>query len=138
VHVTLRVGPLLVGFYAWIVAVSCGAILLDVVYARLAADVVTDVRDLLLGIVAVTIVAGVGAVAAAWTFAAPRYLLLASVVLVVVEPLVPALLSGVVRDAEGALGVAIGPWIRIGGSGLASVLAFFGLWAFGRATAGDA
>jgi hypothetical protein len=66
--------------------------------------------------------------------AATPYLLLA-LALVMVKPSVPALLSGVVRDAEGVLSVAIGPWIRLDGSGSVSALAFFGLWAFGRATA---
>jgi hypothetical protein len=125
-------GILLVGLYAWIVAMAFGASLLDVVYAaHVPGDSTVDlgeVSDLLLGITALTVLAAIGAITASWGWKTARYLLVASLVVVVAELLTPAVLSQLVRDAEGGLRISIGPWVRLGESLLASVLAFVGLW----------
>src|SRR4030042_2667513 len=55
---------LIVGLYAWVVAVSFGAVLLDVVYSNLvseAAAAFSEVADFLLSISAVTVLAALGA-----------------------------------------------------------------------------
>lgn len=127
---------LIVATYAWVATVLFGAIALDVAYARAASAELADVRDLLLGIVAVAIVAGIGAVAASWTWERTRYLLLASLVLVIAELLAPALLSGVVGEAEASSGFSVGPWIRLAGGAGASLLAFAGLLVSDRPAAG--
>ena len=108
-----------------------GAVLLDVAYANQvpgnSAVVPAEVSDFLLGVACLTVLAGIGAIAAAWGWTPARYLLVASLVVVVVSLLTPALLSGIIRDAEGALGVRVGPWVRLGEAGLPSILAFVGL-----------
>ena len=122
----------LAGLYAWTVTIAFGAVLLDVVYAAQfpsdATVVPAEVSDFLLGVAALTVLAGIGAIAASWGWKPARYLLVASLLVVVVGLLTPALLSGLARDAESALGVRIGPWVRLGECGLASILAFIGLW----------
>jgi hypothetical protein len=132
--VNSRASSLIVASYAWIVAVLFGAILLDAAYARLATGDPADVRDLLLAIVAVVIVAGIGAVVVSWGRGVASVLLLISVALVGAELLAPAILSVMVDDIERAFGFGIGPWIRLGGIGTASVLAFVGWWLACRAT----
>jgi hypothetical protein len=81
------------------------------------------VGDLLLAIAALAVLTGIGAVAGTWGRKPARYLLLASLAVVVVGVLTPALVADIVRDAEGALGVRVGPWVRLGEGGLASTLA---------------
>jgi hypothetical protein len=112
--------------YAWLAAVLLGAILLDATWAAGAGEAGGEAGDLLLGITGLTIVAGIGAVAASWTERAP-WLFLVSLLLVVGELLAPALFSQLVPDAQSATGVRIGPWIRLGGIWSASVLALLGL-----------
>jgi hypothetical protein len=108
-----------------------GAVLIDVVYANLmstsAPEVLAEVRDFLLVLAAVAVLTAIGAIAAAWDHKPARYALVASFVLVVFAVLAPAILSGIIDEAERALGVRVGPWLRIGDAGLASVLAFVGL-----------
>lgn len=134
-------GPLLIGLYAWTVTVAFGAILLDVVYAsqvrRGSPAAMAEAGDVLLGLAALTVLAAivaVAAIAASWELKPARYLLVASLVVVVASLLTPALLSDVVRDAERALGVRVGPSVRLGEAGLASILAFAGLRASWRSS----
>lgn len=114
---------LLVGAYAWLVAVSFGAVLLDVTYAGLVTDPTNEAADLLLVIVGLAFVAGVAAVTAAWRSTAARNLLLVSLALAIGEFLVPALAGSIIRDA-GATIPALGPALRLGGSAAVSVTAF--------------
>jgi hypothetical protein len=124
-------GPLLVGLYAWTVTVAFGAVLLDIVDAtqvpRSSAAVLAEGSDLLLGLASLTVLAGIGAIAASWEWKPARYLVVASLVVVVAAVLTPAVLSDVIQEAERALGVRVGPWVRLGAGGLASILAFVGL-----------
>jgi hypothetical protein len=117
------VSTLLVGAYAWLVAVSLGAILLDVTYARHVTDPANEVADLLLLIVGLAFLTGVAAVTAAWRSPAARNLLLASLALVIGEFLVPALAGSLIRDAQATM-PGLGPVLRIGGSAAVSVTAF--------------
>jgi hypothetical protein len=134
-----HVGLLLVGAYAWIETVLFGAILLDVVRATQVPDArMGEVRDALLGIGVLALLTGLGAVAAWWQTRTVSALLLASLALLSVEFLAPALLSQAVRDVEAASGFRIGPWIRLGVSGSASVLAFVGWWVASRRLGRDA
>lgn len=114
---------LLVGAYAWLVAVSFGAILLDVTYARLVTDPTNEAADLLLVIVGLAFMTGVAAVTAAWRSTAARNVLLVSLALAIGEFLVPALAGSIIRDA-GATMPGIGPALRLGGSAAVSVTAF--------------
>lgn len=121
------------GFYAWMAAVFFGAILLDVAYAnRLngvfkAAEtqgVFAKVSDLLLLLGFVTILAAILAIAFSWRARTSRYLLIASLLAVLLEFLIPFILSPFVQAVEH---LGIGPWLRLFPSGLGSILAIGGL-----------
>lgn len=114
---------LLAGAYAWLVAVSFGAILLDITYARLVTDPANEAADLLLLVVGLALLTGVAAVTAARRSLAARNLLLVSLALVIGELLVPALAGSIIRDAA-ATTLGIGPAVRLGGSAAVSVTAF--------------
>jgi hypothetical protein len=123
-------------------ALALGMVLIDVSYAaslpvEQVASALREVQDFLLSFGAMTAVVGVGAVAAAWPSRSARYALLVSLALSVAALLVPSLTSQYVRDAEGATGLPIGPWIRIGVSASASALAFVGFWVSSRAQGSD-
>lgn len=122
----------MVGFYAWVVTAAFGATLMDVAYAaQVAGDravVLGDVSDLLLAVTAMTVVVAIGAIAVCWGRKRARNLLIASLAVVAVGLLTPILLSGIVRGAEDLLDLRVGPWVRLGEAGLASILAFAGLW----------
>jgi hypothetical protein len=129
---------LLAGLYAWIVSVYFGAILLDIVYSRLALDVLkpseitamfSHVADLLLFMGMVTVLAAICAIVSSWSLRSARNLFIASILLfVLVEFLTPILFSSLIQKVQTNLGLNIGPWIRIISSGLSSILAFLGLW----------
>lgn len=126
-----RLGRIAVGFYAWAVTTAFGAALIDVVYARDASDGSTLIRaeasDVLLAIAALTVLAAAGAIAATWDRGRARTYVVASFAVVIAGLLTPTLLGAAVGPAEhGSLGV--GPWLRLGEAGLASLLAFIGLW----------
>ena len=127
-----KLATFLVGLYAWTVTIAFGAVLLDVVYAsQVAPDsavVVVEMRDVLLGVAALTVLTAVTAIAAVWDWENARYLLVASFAVVVISMLTPMILSGVIGNAEETVGVRLGAWVRIGEAALASVLAFLGLW----------
>ncbi len=90
--------------------------------------VVVEMRDVLLGVAALTVLTAVTAIAAVWDWENARYLLVASFAVVVISMLTPMILSGVIGDAEETVGVRLGAWVRIGEAALASILAFLGLW----------
>lgn len=133
-----KLATLLVGLYAWTVTIAFGAVLLDVVYASQvtpdSAVIVGEMRDVLLGLAALTVLTAFGAIAAVWEWENARYLLIASFAVVVISMLTPVILSGIIGDAEESVGVRLGAIVRIGEAGLASVLAFLGLWESWRLT----
>lgn len=116
-----RLGLLLVGLYAWTVTMAFGVTLVDVVYAAqlsdLSAVIQGEVRDFLLGLTALTLLTATTAVAAAWGWAPARYPVVASLAVLVIGLLTPALLSDAIRDVEGALTLRVGPWVRLGEGG---------------------
>jgi hypothetical protein len=124
-------GSLAVGLYAWVAAVSFGAVLLDIVYSRLVAEARTafaEEADFLLLVSAVTIVAAFGAIVLAWNAKAARNLCIASLVIVVSGLFAPVLLSPYLQGAGSSLGTGI----RLAISGLASLLAFLGFYKLRR------
>ena len=129
-------GWLLVGGYAWTVAVAFGAALLDVVHASPAGGSApageSEAADVLLALIALAIATGLGALAASADRPLVRGALLASLGILVGSLFAPSLLGGFVGAADGA-----GSWLRLGLAGLASLLAFVGLWASGSARTGD-
>ena len=129
-------GWLLVGGYAWAAAVAFGATLLDVVDVSSTNASATaggsEAADLLLVLTALAIATGLGALAASADRPLVRGALLASLGILVGSLFAPSLLGGFVGAADGA-----GSWLRLGLAGLASLLAFVGLWASGNPRAGD-
>ena len=93
---------------------------------------VSGMGDLLLLATTFAILAGLGAVAATYERRRALVLYAASLVFLVAGLLTLPVLSGAIEDAERATGVAIGPWIRIGESILATILAWAGVWASRR------
>jgi hypothetical protein len=123
---------MLVGLYAWTVTLAFGATLIDVVDAGPIPSgpsaVPSEAGDLLLAISALAVLTGIGAVMGSWGSTLASYVLVASLAVAVVGLLTPTLVGGIISDAERALEVRIGPWVRVGEGGVASILAFVGLW----------
>jgi len=124
------VGSLLVAFYCWVVTALFGATLLDVVYARAirgafdpaqAATLFSRAADFLLLLVALGVLAAIGAIGGAWQSSLARSLLLASALLLVGEVLAPIVLRPFVL-APGA-----GAWVRLLLGASASALSLLGL-----------
>lgn len=116
---------LVVGLYAWLVAVSSGLALLDIQYARLlpdATEAFREVADFLLFATFVTGVVGIGAVGLSWNSGVARNLLAASLVTVLVVPFAALLILAPLSQQSSATGSAI----RLSIFGVASVLAFAG------------
>lgn len=116
------------GSYTWLVTVSLGVVLLDILYARLvpeAAAAFSDVSDLLLLVAPLTLLAGLGAIAFSWDTPPARNLFIASLCVILAGPFIAALLSAILRDAQGALW---GSGLRITLSALTSILASIGLY----------
>lgn len=128
---------LLAGLYAWIVSVYSGAILLDIVYARFASDVLkpsetttlfSHVADLLLFIGMLAVLFAICAIVSSWNLRSARNLFIASILLFAsIEFLTPILFSWLIMKAQTSLDLNIGTWIRFISSGLSSILAFAGL-----------
>lgn len=126
-------GPfLLVAGYAVLVTIYAAAIVLDVTGSRGATGAagLSEAADRLLVLWGFTGLAGVGALWAAWARPIARNLLVVSVGLISVELLGPVILSPVVTGAQDALGVELGPWIRLAAIGASTALAWLGLWAY--------
>ena len=116
---------LVVGLYAWLVAVSLGLAWLDIQYARLlpdAKDAFGEVADFLLFVSFVTGVVGIGALGLSWNSRATRNLLAASLVTVLVVPFAALLILAPLSQQSSVTGSAI----RLSIFGVASVLAFAG------------
>lgn len=127
------VGAIVVGAYAWIVAMLWGMVLLDVAYANnlqssLATPqvlpVYSEIADFLLLIGSLALLIGIGAILLAWRTRGAGISLLASLFLSLLQFMVPAVLS--------AVGPAEGGWIRIIFSTAISLLAFVGFYLYVR------
>lgn len=128
---------LLCGLYTWIVSVYFGAILLDIMYANLAlklidsSEIVTlfsEVSDFLLFISIFPILAAIVAIGSSWSMKTARILFIASILVLLIGFLAPLMFFPLIRNLQASLGVNIGPWVRLVGSALPSILAFAGLW----------
>jgi hypothetical protein len=120
-------GSFLIGLYAWVITISFGMVLLDIIYSRVvpaAAIALSEVSDFLLLIVFITFLSAITAIVFSWNATGARNLLIASQVVILFEFLIPALLSPFVQNMQG---LTIGPWLRIIPSGASSILAFIGL-----------
>jgi hypothetical protein len=117
-----------IGLYAWMLTVFFGMVLLDMIYSRLVAgagDAFSKVSDFLLVIGFITLLLSVAAIVSSWKSKAGRVLLIASLLVMLFEFLIPVVFSSFVRNDAG---LAIGPWLRLLPTGLASILAFIGLY----------
>ena len=124
------VRSLLAGFYSWMVIAFFGATLLDTVYAKAirgvldsvqAATVFSAASDFLLLVSALTALAAIGAIGSSWQSSLARNLFVASILLVIAEPLGPIVLRPLLLEANA------GRWVRLLMSASASVLGLLGL-----------
>jgi membrane protein implicated in regulation of membrane protease activity len=53
---------------------------------------------------------------------------IAGLIFVLAELLAPMLFFSILQKVQASLGLNVGPWVRLIGSALASILAFVGLW----------
>ena len=129
-----RIRFLLVGLYAWVAAVLFGGILLDMTYAKLLKDAIglsertmifSDISDTLLLFSFVMLITALGAVLSSWKYRTARYIFVASILAFFFEFLIPLGIP-FIKDAQGL------SWIRLLPSGMASILAFIGLYKFYR------
>lgn len=89
--------------YAWLNTIVFGAVLMDISYSRLLGGgsvYAEQVSDFLLALSAVTIAAGVGAVLFSWRSLAAMIALLASVVIFLLEFIVPMFLLPLLNAME--------------------------------------
>jgi len=128
---------LLAAFYTWTASIFFGAVLLDIVYFNAASSALapaetlmlfSEAADFLLLILALTLLAGMVAVGAAWKVRPARNLFIASLLLVVAEFLAPMLFFSIIETAQASLGFNVGSWVRLTLSALPPILAFLGLW----------
>ena len=128
---------LLAAFYTWTASVFFGAVLLDIVYFNAASSTIApadtiklymEAADFLLLILALTLLARMFAVGAAWKVRPARNLFIASLLLVVAEFLAPMLFFSIIETAQASLGFNVGSWVRLTLSALPPILAFLGLW----------
>jgi hypothetical protein len=121
-----RFGSFWVGWYAWVISISFGMVLLDILYSRRvleAAAAFSEVADVLLLVTFVALLSAVAAVVFSWKVQGARNFLIASLGVILLEFLLPAAVSPFVRNAQG---LPVGPWIRILASGTASIFALVG------------
>jgi hypothetical protein len=126
-----RAEPALTGLYAWSTALALGVVLADMVIAGqpgIGGAARSEVGDLLLLSSGAILVLGVGATAASVGHRSASWPLAASVVVLVVGLFTPLWFGGVATALEAALGVAIGPALRLAEASLVSILAFIGFW----------
>jgi hypothetical protein len=123
------------GLYAWLLAAFSGATLLDIVYAgqrargdpAQLAHLFAEASDFLLELGAVTLLAGLATVAAAWRWRTARFLLASSVIILALLLVAAPMASALVGGLDEVFRLGIGPWLRLGSVGLASATAFIGL-----------
>ena len=122
------IGPLVVGLYAWLTAVSFGLVLLDILYAGLvpnATIALSEAADFQLFVNAITVLAALGAIGLSWRSRVARNFLISSLTIIFLGFLAYMLLSPFLRD-----GSSLGVGIRIILAGSVSVLAFMGFHRF--------
>jgi hypothetical protein len=128
---------IVVGFYAWTSALFFGSVLLDIVSSNTLKDVLgasvskaafSEAADFLLCINFGLLLAAIGAIAFSWKAPLARNLFIASLLVFIFEFIAPIFFQFLLRVQD----LAIGPWLRIAGNGLASFLAFTGLWMYFR------
>lgn len=125
-----RPGAFFVGLYAWLAAMFFEAIVLDITYSRLVSQRATafsEIADFLLMIGFVTFLAGLVAITFSWKSIFARDLFIASLLVFSLEFIMPIFAS---QFIEHGLLNDVGPWLRIVPVGLASILAFFGIYNF--------
>jgi len=125
-----RVGSFLIGLYAWVVAISFGMVLVDILYARLAPNAnlaFGEVSDFLLMISTVTLLIAIVVIAFSSQTRVVRNLIIASQLIAILEFISPALIALIGLNTQAH---SFGPWLRILLSGTASVLAFIGLYLY--------
>ena len=116
--------------YAALVTVFGAAVLLDVVSANLTGGGLagSELGDVLLLLLAVVMVAGVGAVWAAWPIPTARWLVTLGLALLSIEIVGPLLLTPLVGAFQDVAGLRLGAWIRVAGVGGAAASAWLALW----------
>ena len=133
-----KFSSLVVVVYAWMTAVFFGGVLLDLVYFRILNDrlgtsdgaaLFSEVSDIFLLFVFVLIVAAIAAIALSWRSATARIYFAASLLFIIFELLTPVIFSQFITNSQN---FGFGPWLRITLNGLASLLAFIGLYKYFR------
>jgi hypothetical protein len=127
-----RISSFFVGFYAWIITVFFGAVLLDTVYSNLipeASAAFSEVSDFLLLIGFVTFLAAIGAITFSWKSSTARNYFIASLVIMLFEFLIPVFFSQLIKNTQKT---GVTATIRIIINGMASILALIGLYKFYR------
>ena len=107
--------------YPLIIAIFCGAVLLDTVYSHLidnvldtaqAAVLFAEISDALLQLGALAVVAAIVAIALSWRLPAARiFFILSLAVLIAFEFLLPPILLSLLKQSQ--VMHALGPWLRI-------------------------
>lgn len=129
-----RIRFLFVGLYAWIAAVYLGGVLLDRTYANHLKSVLgpsetsslfSEISDTMLCIGSIVFIAAIVAIAISWNSRAARNLFIASLLALSFEFIIP-ILATFVGDVQGIA------WIRPIPSGIASILAFVGVYKYYR------
>lgn len=133
-----KFSSLVVVVYAWMTAVFFGGVLLDLVYFKTLNDrlatsysavLFSEVSDFFLLFVFVLIVAAVAAIALSWKSTTARIYFAASLFFTIFELITPVIFSQFIANSQN---FAFGPWLRITLNGLASLLAFIGLYKYFR------
>lgn len=122
-----RFNQIMVGFYAWMMAIYLGAVVVDAVYARIipaASTALAEAADFLLLMGGVTILAALVAVVFSWQANTVRIFSIASLVVLLGEFLMPVFFAPLIAGSQIS---GISKLLRIGINGLASILAFIGL-----------
>jgi hypothetical protein len=123
---------LIVGAYAWVAAVYFGGVFLDKVYADHLKSVLgisesslvfSEISDTLLCIGFVMVISALGAIAVSWKSRVARNIFIASLFAFSFEILIPTLFS-ITKTTLELL------WIRPLPSGIASILAFIGMYKY--------
>jgi hypothetical protein len=117
-------GALFVEFYTWATTITLGAVLIDIMYAKLAPGATvafSEVADFLLLLNAVTILAALPAVAFSWKARTARYFIIASLLIPILGLFIVLFLRPLLE------GSSWGTTIRVLLTASASILAFIGL-----------
>lgn len=125
---------LVAGFYAALVALFSGAILMDIVYARRLSDLLgaaeraplfAGIADLLLLVGFFAVLAAIGAIAASWRSKRAMLLCIASLFALSLEFLAPFFIAPFLRQADAP---HLGPWLRVLPAGAATLLAILAVY----------